>query len=231
MPCYKIAVICRPKVILKVRNCCRSVHTCISQHLHCQIVSLWVPHVCGTGLKRHYILTSVLCQCIKKLISSRRMYQVQITITHQPETGNQSWHINKVSRENKDYILVDREVTIMDWVFLFHLPTRTILRVSYRKTILKFIISSHSCLLCDVSKETSQPGPYNVPEWNTFSHCMQFQQLLFLYLLRAKNNRKFCFHSIWLCGKKKKTRSFPLFLYFFFCSLFIIYLKPLCLFH
>ena len=47
--------------------------------------------------------------------------QVQITITHQPQIGNQSWHINKVSRENKDYILVDREVTIMDWVFLFHL--------------------------------------------------------------------------------------------------------------
>lgn len=61
-------------------------------------------------------------------MSSRRMYQVmqlrsqvQITITHQPQIGNQSWHINKVRRENKDYRLVDREVTIMDWVFLFHL--------------------------------------------------------------------------------------------------------------
>lgn len=47
--------------------------------------------------------------------------QVQITITHQPQIGNQSSHINKVSRENKHYILVDRAVTIMDWVFLFHL--------------------------------------------------------------------------------------------------------------
>ena len=61
VPCYKTAVNCRPKVILKVWNCCRSVHTSISQYLHCRIVSLWVPHVCGTGLKRHHILTSVLC--------------------------------------------------------------------------------------------------------------------------------------------------------------------------
>ena len=133
------------------------------------------------------------------------MYQVQITITHQPEIGNQSWHINKVSRENKDYILVDREVTIMDWVFLFHLRTRTILKVSYRKTILKFIISSHSCLL---------GVPFRYIVW-PFSHCMQFQQLLFLYLLRAKNNRKFCFHSIWLCGKKKKKPELSPFSYAF----------------
>ena len=61
VPCYKTAVNCRPKVILKVWNCSRSVHTSISQYLHCRIVSLWVPHVCGTGLKRHHILTSVLC--------------------------------------------------------------------------------------------------------------------------------------------------------------------------
>ena len=62
VPCYKTAVNCRPKVMLKVWSCCRSVHTSISQYLHCRIVSLWVPHVCGTGLKRHYILTSVLCR-------------------------------------------------------------------------------------------------------------------------------------------------------------------------
>ena len=40
VPCYKIGVICRPKVILKVWNCCRSIHTCISQYLHYRIVSL-----------------------------------------------------------------------------------------------------------------------------------------------------------------------------------------------
>lgn len=37
---------------------------------------------------------------------------------------------------------------------------------------------------------------------------MQFQQLLFLHLLGAKNNRKFCFHSIWLCEKKKNNLEF-----------------------
>ena len=57
VPCYKTAVNCRPKAILKVWNCCRSVHTSISQYLHCRIVSLWVPHVFGTGLKCRYILS------------------------------------------------------------------------------------------------------------------------------------------------------------------------------
>ena len=66
-----------------------------------------------------------------------------------------------------------------------------------------------------------------------FSHCMQFQQLLFLYLLRAKNNRKFS--SVFIVydyvERRNKVWNFPLFLYFFFCSLFRIYLKPPCLFH
>ena len=124
-----------------------------------------------------------------------------------------------MSREKKDYILVDGEVTIMDWVFLFHLWTRTVLKLSYPKQWIfgLFSLTSTSCsiqvhLMALVTLHTIPTSA-------------------FLYFLRARKNRRFCFHRIWLREKMKKkagvsfSNSFSFAAYLWFVwSLYVYFL-------
>ena len=64
-------------------------------------------------------------------------------ITHQPQIGNQSWHINKVSRE-KIYIYTSGQGSHNHGLgFLVSPLNQNNSQSELPKTILKYIISSH----------------------------------------------------------------------------------------
>ena len=75
--------------------------------------------------------------------------QLQITPTQQPQISSKSWHINKVSRAKKDYILVGMEVTMWGLGFLVSTfeTEQLSTELSYQKQAIYYLFSltSTSC--------------------------------------------------------------------------------------